>query len=92
MSPPSLSTVSLVEDTSENHDLKAARDICAMVMKTYPCACVRLQWLLELRMDHLQPDKTKTTPLHLACVNGHVEAAKELLDFDGPSLTALNVS
>lgn len=49
-----------------------------------------LKWILGLQVDHLQPDNSQTTALHLACVNGHVQAAKAIIDFDGPSHTALN--
>lgn len=42
-------------------------------------------------MDHTTVDNTGETPLHLAAVNGHADAAKVLIDFDGHTKIALRV-
>lgn len=48
-----------------------------------------VKFLLEAGVDYLTVDSTGETALHLAAVNGHVDAAKLLIDFDGPSKVAL---
>lgn len=61
----------------------------SFAMLTTPCPFS--QWMLNdlTGFDHLQPDNSGTTPLHLACVNGHVSTAAAILGFDGASCNAL---